>query len=195
MTTPTEADKLIAQALTKESDRGCVILSAAWLNEALEELLRSVCRSTPEDIRATIDPLFQGYAPLATFSARIQLAFGLGILPHGLRDKIEIIRRMRNDFAHESGPVDFNDSRCANRLNLLLLPTDNKQYEEQRDTLTRLAALAPTYEQLVTRIAFAICVARIIGAIDGLVDSAKLGLDLRPIVRHMEEQGLWVGPT
>ena len=102
---------------------------------------------------------------------------------------------MRNDFAHESGPVDFYDSRCANRLNLLLLPADNKQAKEQRETLTGLAALAPTYEQLVTRIAFAICVARIIGAIDALVDSAKPGLDLRPIVCHMEEQGLWVGPT
>jgi hypothetical protein len=37
MAVPTEKDKLIAQALVKESDRGCVILSAALLSEELEE--------------------------------------------------------------------------------------------------------------------------------------------------------------
>ena len=84
MAAPTEPTKLIAQALVKESDRGCVILGAAWLNTALEQLLRAICRTAPEDTKASVDPLFQGYAPLATFSAKIQLAFALGVLPRSL---------------------------------------------------------------------------------------------------------------
>jgi hypothetical protein len=36
--TPEKA-RLVAQALIKESDRGCVILSAALLDEELEELI------------------------------------------------------------------------------------------------------------------------------------------------------------
>lgn len=196
MAVPTEKDKLVAQALVIESDRGCVILSAALLDEALEELLRSVCREIPQDIKATVDPLFQGYAPLATFSAKIQLSFALGILPRALRDKIEIIRRLRNDFAHEWGPIDFKDPRCANRLDLLLIrsPGDDKE-DEQEEALIGVAGLAPRKEQLVARIAFALCVNRIIGGIDSLVRFAKEGHDIRRIVHRMEEEGLWVGPT
>jgi DNA-binding MltR family transcriptional regulator len=188
--------KLVAESLIKESDRGCVILGAALLTEALETLIRSVCRDTPKDIKSTIDPLFQGYAPLATFSARIQMAFALGILPRSLRDKIEIVRRMRNDFAHQWGPIDFNDPRCANRLNLLIRPSESEREEElQQETLKGLAILAPTKEQLVTRIAFTLAVHGILGGIDKIVEAAMKGYDVRPIVRRMETERLWEGPT
>jgi len=195
MVGPTEKDKLIATALVKESDRGCVILSAALLADALEELLRSVCRKTPKEIKASVDPLLQGYAPLATFSARIQLTFAFGILPRALRDKIEIIRRMRNDFAHEWGPLDFDDPRCASRLDLLLIRLDDTNDDEQQAALMGEVGFVPTKQQLITRIAFALAVQRMIGVIRALVDFASEGRDLRPIVQQMEEQGLWVGPT
>jgi len=137
MVIPFEHDRLIAQTLAKESDRGCVILGAALLADALEDLLRSCCRDEPKDIKATIDPLFEGYAPLSTFSARIQLAFALGILPCQLRDKIELVRRLRNDSAHEWGPIDFEDPKCASRLELLIgRPGQRCQEEEEKRQLS-----------------------------------------------------------
>jgi DNA-binding MltR family transcriptional regulator len=188
---------LVAQSLVKESDRGCVILGAALLAEGLETLIRSVCRDAAEDIKITIDPLFQGYAPLATFSARIQIAFALGILPRSLRDKIDIVRRMRNDFAHEWGPIDFNDPRCANRLRLIIKHSEteeNTQEIENESDLKRFGALGPTKEQLVTRIALALVIAQILRAIDTIVKAAKQGHDVRPLVRRMEADRLWEGP-
>jgi DNA-binding MltR family transcriptional regulator len=124
---------LVAESLVKESDRGCVILGASLLAEALETLIRSVSRNTPDDIKTTIDPLFQGYAPLSTFSARLQIAFALGILPKNLRDKIEIIRRMRNDFAHEWGPIDFNEPRFASRLQFIVKQAEPVKEQEQEN--------------------------------------------------------------
>lgn len=110
---------LVAQNILKESDRGCAIVAAELLSEELEQLLRAYCRSDPADVKQTIDPLFSGYGPLATFSARINLAYSLGILPRPTRDRLDIIRRLRNDFAHEWGPLDFNDPKCAARLAML----------------------------------------------------------------------------
>jgi DNA-binding MltR family transcriptional regulator len=181
-----EKSKLIAEALVKESDRGCVIIGATLLAEALEELLKSVCRQTAEDIKATIDPLFQGYAPLSTFSAKIQVSFALGILPRSLRDKIEIVRRLRNDFAHEWGPIDFDDPRCASRVNLVIGPPSEKKQPTEREFV---GPLGPTRQQLVTRIAFALSIQDIVSVIGRLEDLAREGTDIRRIVRHMEEQG------
>lgn len=191
MAEPTEQDKLVAQTLLKESDRGCAILGATLLADALEQLLRSFFRQGPGDVRGTIDPLFAGYAPLATFSARIQIAFGLGILARDLRDRIEIIRRLRNDFAHDWGPIDFEDPRCADRLALLIgrpseagdpLPTDPEE------TVWPALGPATTKEQFVTRLAFVLCVTGIVGRLNYLAHLAKEGRDIRRIVHAQEEE-------
>lgn len=196
MAVPTKKENLIAQTLVKESDRGCVILAGALLSEALEDLLKSVCRQELADVKSTVDPLFQGYAPLSTFSARIQLTFALGLLPRAFRDKIEIIRRLRNDFAHDWGPIDFNDPRCVSRLKLLLKEDreegDNNNEDDKGKTFPGIAG---TKEQLTTRIAFILAINKILQTIDVLVTAAKEGRDIRPIVHRMEEQKLWEGPT
>lgn len=61
---------------TKESDRGCAIIGASFLEDQLEDLIRAICRSDEE----AVDRLFEGYAPFATFSARIQAAFALRLM-------------------------------------------------------------------------------------------------------------------
>jgi DNA-binding MltR family transcriptional regulator len=182
-----EKAKLVATALVKESDRGCVILGAALMDEALEELLRSVCRQTPSDIKANVDPLFQGYAPLATFSARIQVAFALGILPRGLRDKIEIIRRLRNDFAHEWGPIDFDDPRFASRLQVLII----RSTVEERDN-DWLGPLGPRKDQLISRLALIFRIQSMIETIAQLTELARDGVDIRAVVKVWEKEGVWV---
>jgi DNA-binding MltR family transcriptional regulator len=192
MAIPTEHDKLIAQTLAKESDRGCVILGAALLADALEDLLRSFCRDRPEDVKATIDPLFEGYAPLSTFSARIQIAFALGILPRQLRDKIDLVRRLRNDFAHEWGPIDFEDPKCASRLELLIGRAEKLSQEAgESSQLSGLAVLAPTKEQLVTRIVFGMYIIRLETSVNSLASFAREGRDVRAIVIKGEREGLW----
>ena len=72
-----------------ESDRAVVLLASSYLDEILERLLSKrlvPCKRT----RA----LFSGYAPLATFSARIDIAFAVGIIPDHLARDLHIIRKL-----------------------------------------------------------------------------------------------------
>jgi Mannitol repressor len=66
---------LISSSLEAESDRGCAIFAAEILNTELEALLRALCLQDERYVKESVDPLFKGDAPLATFSARIRLAY------------------------------------------------------------------------------------------------------------------------
>lgn len=111
----------LATALSKESDRGCAIIGASFLEDQLEDLIRAICRSDEE----AVDRLFEGYAPFATFSARIQAAFALRLISKELRNQLDLVRRIRNDFAHEQGPLSFNEGPCCDRLRALMESSKN----------------------------------------------------------------------
>jgi DNA-binding MltR family transcriptional regulator len=172
--------KLQASLLT-ESDRGCIIFGAALLSEGLEQLLKSFFRQGPEDEKF-INPLFDGYAPLSTFSAKLQLAYALAILPRDLRDNIELIRRLRNDFAHESGPLTFNDPRCGNRLRALfngpLVKAVHKEVVKE----------AQLDDPATMRVLFAHVLGHILGYIHGIVEFTTRGIDIRAGVLRDESK-------
>ena len=189
---PTERNKLVAQTLLKESDRGCVIMGAALLADALEDLLRSFFRQSPEAVGSIIDPLFGGYAPLATFSARIQLAFAIGILPEDLRSKIEIVRRLRNEFAHAWGPIDFEDAQCADRLVLLIgAEADGSSWPRARAGQVLTQPSSDTHQpndRMVRRLALALSISEMIGYLGLLSSRAREGIDIRLLVRAREQR-------
>ena len=90
------ADEVL-QLLGQESDRGCLLVSAAWL----DELLGALIKARLVDHKNTIDALFDGpNAPLKTFSARINFAFALGLVHADERSALHIVRSLRNAAAH-----------------------------------------------------------------------------------------------
>lgn len=107
---------IVALMFMQESDRGCAIFGASILHDDLESLFRTFFRNDEDSLKNVIQPLFQTYAPLATFSSRIQLAYALRLITKDLKYRLDIIQRLRNDFAHESGPIDFDDPKCRDRL-------------------------------------------------------------------------------
>jgi hypothetical protein len=60
-----------------ESDRAAAILATSFVDNTLRRLLLEYMVEHPK-----ITALFEGDRPLATFSSRITLAFGLGMLRH-----------------------------------------------------------------------------------------------------------------
>jgi hypothetical protein len=100
-------------ALSSESDRGCALFAAAYLDSSLSDLLFV---SLVPNNKIEVD-LFKGTAPLATFSSRIKMAYYLGLISQPCRRDLDIIRGIRNDFAHKleigSFEVQAVQDRCT----------------------------------------------------------------------------------
>ena len=106
-------DSFFRDQVRLETDRAVVILTAAMIDQGLEDVLRArlVQLSTSED------PLFDSaYAPLADFNAKIDLAFRIGLLPPNYAKGLHLIRRIRNEFAHNVSGCTFDDPRIRNRV-------------------------------------------------------------------------------
>jgi DNA-binding MltR family transcriptional regulator len=112
--TPEDFESICEQfmeQLVKESDRGCVLVAAAMLDEALEFLLRQRMASEEAAAKACVDPLFVGLGPLKSFWAKTQLARALGFIDQWIYEDLERIRTLRNLFAHSYENADFADAR------------------------------------------------------------------------------------
>jgi DNA-binding MltR family transcriptional regulator len=100
----------------KESDRACVILGAAKIDILLKQLLlRLFLPST-----SNTDELLDGDSALGTFSAKIQLAYRLGLLDAEFTRALNLIRKIRNEFAHEASTVSLSHPSHRDRIKHLV---------------------------------------------------------------------------
>jgi hypothetical protein len=116
---------LFRTTLGMETDQGVALVSAAYLGEELRMLLEKMFVHSPKTIHA----LFEGAGPLATFSSRIDLAFAVGLLSQEPHRLLHLIRKIRNDFAHQHHEMSFTDEGIAARcqkLVALMPPVDEK---------------------------------------------------------------------
>ncbi len=88
-----------------ESDRAAAVLATSFLDNTLRSLLLAYMVEDPK-----VGGLFEGDRPLATFSARVTVAFGLGLLSPDRFSDLELIRRIRNQFAHSEEAISFDTS-------------------------------------------------------------------------------------
>ncbi|QBB69303.1 hypothetical protein ELE36_02325 [Pseudolysobacter antarcticus] len=91
-----------------ESDRSVVILAASFLEQTLEGYIRTKLVEA-----APVSKLFEGYAPLSTFAAKIDIAFALGLIPVHIHDDLRTIKKLRNLFAHKPDSLSFSSSQVA----------------------------------------------------------------------------------
>lgn len=101
----------VRNTLSTESDRGCVLVSAAHLDEELKNLLRGFL----VDPCAAADGLLSTSGPLGTFSSRIDMCAALGLLSPDACRELHLVRRTRNDFAHVADPISFATPAIASR--------------------------------------------------------------------------------
>lgn len=92
--------KILQDELEKSSsDRSCVIVAAAYIDELLGYIFKLFLvspSSEKEDKK-----LFSGYGPLSTFSSKIVLSYRLGLISNYEYKTLQIIRKIRNSFAHD----------------------------------------------------------------------------------------------
>lgn len=101
----------------KESDRASVILAGAMIEKSLEMMIRA--KLIPSISKK--DELFDTpYAPLHNFKAKIELAYRVGLISSNLHRDLNIIRDIRNDFAHDIEGCSFENNRVKNRIDELM---------------------------------------------------------------------------
>lgn len=92
-------------SITAETDRGAALMSAAYLDDKVKELIEKRLVQNKKSLRRAFD--FNG--PLGTFSSRIEFAYLLGILPKNACRDLHTIRAIRNQFAHHAAPLSYED--------------------------------------------------------------------------------------
>jgi hypothetical protein len=118
--------------LTKETDRGCALMAASFLDYELEKLLREKLVGSKNHL----DTLFEFNGPLGTFSSRIRLSYSLGLIPKEIMLDLEIIRKVRNEFGHKYEPIYFDTSGIKDRLLNLKSHAYSKGEGRPRDFFT-----------------------------------------------------------
>jgi DNA-binding MltR family transcriptional regulator len=113
-----ELDQLVAE-LEKETDRGAALTAAAYLDAALEMLLRSCFVAD----RARADKLLSDpYAPLASLASRIDMAYCLGHIGPIYYETMNAIRDIRNAFAHHRQALSFDHPEIEKHISRFGVP-------------------------------------------------------------------------
>lgn len=102
-----------------ESDRGCILIGASVLDDVLCAALKKRLGRTEHASKQAMEPLFAGMGPLSSFSARIKLAYCLGLVGQWEFEDLERIRKIRNKAAHEYTAKTFTDNEIIQMSQLL----------------------------------------------------------------------------
>lgn len=122
------------KGLAKESDRSAVILGAARLDVSLERLLKSIMSHHP----GGQDNLFDPDRPLSSLSAKIALAYRLGLITNNVEHALQMVRKIRNDFAHSIEDASLADAPHKDRAaELGRAAARDRNWEDFRGTFRR----------------------------------------------------------
>lgn len=110
--------------LNKESDRGKVLISTGFLEEQLKIVLLAFMLDTSQ----AKEMVEGGNAPFGTFSARITACYVLGLITENEHHDLNLVRRIRNDFAHDIH-TSFDTQSIVDRCDALKMRAPNFVYE------------------------------------------------------------------
>ena len=113
--------KIVDEEINVKSDRALVITIGSILDTQLESLLkRFLIKDNKRD-----EKLFNNNSPLSNFSSKISMCYYLGIISKYEYEALEIIRKIRNIFAHEIEIKKLEDSQSIRDLcKTLNIPED-----------------------------------------------------------------------
>lgn len=107
-----ELHKLLAD-LEQHGHAAHAVLVASILESRLATLLAAYMPNLSNRMQ---EKLFSGYGPLSSFSAKIDLAYALDLIPESLRRDLHVIREIRNEFAHSTVSIHFGSEPIKTML-------------------------------------------------------------------------------
>ncbi|QOF76074.1 MltR family transcriptional regulator [Variovorax sp. 38R] len=118
MTMNPESVQRLLGTVDSADDRTCALVLAANLDNRLRELL--IAHFLPVD-GSKKEEIFEGNGPLSTFSSRITVANLCGLLSEAEHHDLNLIRKIRNFFAHEEENLNFASQKISSRCKSLRL--------------------------------------------------------------------------
>ena len=104
----------MADAVKGESERGIVLINATILDDVLKQSIESHLVGHKDVKRLT-----EGFnAPIGILHSRILLSFAIGLISEDEYKQLELIRKIRNEFAHNV-EASFQSQRVVSHCHLL----------------------------------------------------------------------------
>lgn len=120
-TLPEYWSDFLLEEFYKETDRAAIILTTSLFENALGTLIKIYLAPTG----AKNDVLCDGpTAPLSEFSSKIQLAQRLGLISQKFANDLNIIRKIRNEFAHNVHGSNLDSGKIKELLTTLIYSSD-----------------------------------------------------------------------
>ena len=143
---PVDMDSFFEE-LRGDSDRACSLVTAAALSDLLQKLLGAhFIRLTQEEQNHIF---FEQHASLGDFASRIEISYACGLISKKERDSLNVIRRIRNQFAHTVAQINFSNEIIRKECDKLRKDADNSNSTEVKD-LFLLSALT-LYQDIINR--------------------------------------------
>lgn len=89
-----------------ESDRSAIVMAGSFAESYLATYLRHFMVDSPED-NGEIERLFE-FGPLASFDARINVAYAFKLISREHREDLRHIKAIRNRFAHSPRTINLS---------------------------------------------------------------------------------------
>jgi DNA-binding MltR family transcriptional regulator len=122
-------------------------MAVAYIDERLSILLENYFI---ED-KSVIKTLFDATGPLGTFSSKLKLAYGIGLLPKNIYTDCNKIRKIRNSFAHVSKLMSFEDEPIKSQTHSLIVHgIDNHKRTKVRFTRSLMSILLEIEDSIRT---------------------------------------------
>jgi hypothetical protein len=102
-------------SFTKQTDRGTALVVAAWVDDAMLTALIVIFHRDEKLAKR----LLQIDGPLGSFAARISVAYLLDVITPSLFHDLEVIRAIRNKFAHVRESLRFTSQPIKDRCKSL----------------------------------------------------------------------------
>ena len=106
----------------EESPRASVIISCAFLDSLLRDLIFSFMVDDAKRVDELLGSVDGSEAPISSLSARIKTAYCLGLVTKREFDDLNLIRRIRNRFAHRRHGYNFENQEIIDWCNSLQTP-------------------------------------------------------------------------
>lgn len=111
---------------------------ASFTEECLGRLVKAYLSNAK-----VVDELLDGFnAPLGTFAARIKMSYALGLLTDSQFKDLELIRKIRNEFAHTWDEISFDDTKLQGWIESLDPPRISRKQPETPEDKFRMAGVA-----------------------------------------------------